>query len=1415
MRILMLSLFVVLAFVQAYSDEYIIRIAPTASISEFASYNARTVVPSAVLVKQSKMVQTQVQQDALRVMIRYITIDVSNDQQLRLLVSDPRIEAIDKNGILKLHQISVTNDPKSSEQYALTKVGAQAAWQKATGANVVVGVLDTGVDWDHEDLRNQLAARVGEDLNGNGRFEPWDYRQQFDGLYGDLDNIDNDDNGYVDDVIGYDFIDQSVRNIGDDRHRDAIPFDEQGHGTSVAGVIAAQANNELGMAGLAYDARIAVLRAFDATGNAEEDDVAAALIYAALNKISVVNMSFGDAVNSPVLRDAIRFAFAQGCVLVASAGNTGTTSRQFPASYDEVIAVGATNSFDARAAFSSTGSILSITAPGEAIVTTRAGGGYRTVNGTSFSAPYVAAAAALLIQQRGVIGPLQVKTMLMESSTDLGIRGWDGEFGAGRLQADVLLNLPSEGLVDIVSPRNESEFDASSNSNLDVFGSTQAILFDSYNISVGQGAEPNSWMSVLSSDTSILKGRLASITPSILPEGDNVVRLTVVLKDGRSTEIRKRVHVTNSKSLTITDAAAERAWNDDKRVVSLFVVTSRPTTLYAITTTDNSGGPDTTTDINRFTRQHNIAIVPPLSGTRGSIRVLCTADNGDSAEAIVQFDLDTIAVPVTGFDLKAPAPFAGYVLDDVRALYGNNDDTFIMNDISKVSFGAMLSVQLSGSSWLSVDSTSDVWIPRAMGDANGNGITDILGQVVGNTALFEADKVGGNPFAKTIYQEEFTEFNGVDLFDVDADGVDDILMLADSGVKVMSYKNGAFVSIGFARNTSLPAEGNSENRIDEFSVAVGDFDADGNVEIAFSDTDGDLIISQYADGQFTTEYVYEGTGGGGSGYVTSGDIDNDGLPDIVLGVPDSVQPNVQGEYGRQLWTYRLFKSVGANKYDVVWTDYFFGVQYGIGYRNGVGTGQLDMQGGQEIIICAFPRLYVFRWENSSIKPIYYRPDVVSPRFLTHDFDHNGVNELGFGKTEPELGYMTSFQFIEFNADEKRLPTPNGVRAVSTSDTSAYLTWMPVLNATAYRIFITTPSDGLFRGVDTVTVTSFTFDTLHTQNEYSFRVSAIAPGSGVSESFRSAIVTVNAGNPYKPIKIQPSAATLQDFSTGITLTVRFNGPMSEHSIEPTKFIILDSDGNIGAVGSSAELAGDSTIVVSFRPMVINGDSCTLFVGSLYNKRDIPTLPARFAIRIVADTNSAELSLEKLVVINNTAVVLTYSMPVDSSATVLSNYVLKPVGTIASVTPVDDKNVEIRFGAEPSLAALGNLYSITVNNVMSVSGISITKGAGNTLAFVITSDELDNVFAFPHPVRIGTDEYVTFGNLTQQAEIEVLDQRFLTIIRIKEIDGNGGARWDLHDASGKQVPPGMYFYKVTGTDALGSRKDSGLYKLMIVR
>ncbi|MFM8568379.1 MAG: S8 family serine peptidase, partial [Candidatus Kapaibacterium sp.] len=153
-------------------------------------------------------------------------------------------------------------------QWALALLKADAVWKRSTGKGVTVGVIDTGIDWDHEDLRSQVWVNVLEDLNADGRFQPWPVSEFRDGVRGDLDGMDNDGNGFTDDVIGYNFVDQRTENLGDWKVRDPFPYDEGGHGTNVAGVIAAAHDNGHGVSGLAHGSRLLTLRAFDVSGHA-------------------------------------------------------------------------------------------------------------------------------------------------------------------------------------------------------------------------------------------------------------------------------------------------------------------------------------------------------------------------------------------------------------------------------------------------------------------------------------------------------------------------------------------------------------------------------------------------------------------------------------------------------------------------------------------------------------------------------------------------------------------------------------------------------------------------------------------------------------------------------------------------------------------------------------------------------------------------------------------------------------------------------------------------------------------------------------------------------------------------------------------------------------------------------------------
>ncbi len=1399
-----------LASAQA-ADRYLVRLAGTPSASLRAAIVNRIVPTSVLTAKPAERTMSAEQQQALAAAAQWVVVEVTSDQAARLM-EDPAVLDVHPNTRLRLHESPLTNDSLAADQFALHRINAKGAWTQATGDGVLVGVVDTGIDWEHPDLVNRLAVRTAEDANGNGRFEPWPSSVVVDGVTGDLNGVDDDGNGYVDDVIGFDFVDQDVRNLGDDRDRDPVPFDEQGHGTSVAGVIAAEANNGIGIAGLAYDARVVTLRAFDATGNAEEDDVAAAIIYGALNGVRVMNLSFGDGVDAPAMHDAIRFAASMGVTLVASAGNSGGVSRQFPAGYDDVITVAATNADDARAPFSSTGSLVDLSAPGQSIVTTAVGGRYRTVSGTSFAAPYVAATAAMLLQQRPQLTPPELRAVLTASSRDLGERGWDGDFGAGRLDADAALRFVGSGNVAITSPINESTVQLfNATDAVPVVGSTTTPLFDRWELLLGRGAEPATWTLLAEGVQAVRDGQLGELTRSRTSDDTYTIRLRIALKDGRSLESRRRVRVVHSDTLRIDSIEVVPAWRDDRRVAVVTVRTSQPS--FCRITAENSFTSASFTDQKRRTRLHSLAVDLDPYSTSGTANIEVWAGS-DTVQRDVPLAVANEAVPTTGWTDKAGAEFAGYVLNDVRDIYGNGKDMFVMSDLRSGGFGPALTVGRDGIGWGYQDSTTDVWIPRGMGDANGNGRLEVFCHVVGRARLYEAAEVGGNPFATVIFDNNDGRNNAAGMADIDGDGREELLMLSDSGVVVMTWNNGSFVRMGLAANPTPPQPGTIGNRVDEISVGVGDFDGDGRTEIAFGDTDGDLIVSEFTGAGFETDVIVEGEGAGGSGYVAVGDVNGDGLPDIVHGVPDDPYAGRDGEYGRQVWTYRVYTNRNG-EYDVLWQDHFYGVRYGIGFRNGVGTGEIDDKPGDDVVICVFPHLYVFGWSQGSMQPLQYRSDVVSPRFLVHDFDGNGRNELGFGVTVPEVGSMTSFDFVEYAADRDRLPTPAGLRGRIEGDTSAVLSWAPAEGAAYYRIFMATSSNGLFREIDTSRLVYKQIDSLKRDLGYRFRVSAIAADGGPDESFRSNIVDLFIDDVRGEIVEHTDTLTLRQLRQGASVVVRYNKPLTESGTPPAAFTLADGNGSV-LMAQTVTLAGDSTYVITFGATSSSSGAWTLSASPIPDRNGYPTQAFGNGM-VVIDTRPAPmpLYLAQLVVNGTSSITLSYSEPVDGSALVAGNYRLAPLGSVDRVERVDDVRVQVSFGQSPPLAALGSTYSITASNITAASGTPIATDGGNTMSFVLTSPGLDDVYVYPHPVRINTDGAATFANLTQQAEIQILDQRFLQIRVIREVDGNGGASWDLRDASGTPVPPGLYFYKVVGTSTTGQSAESGLKKLMLTR
>ncbi len=315
-------------------------------------------------------------------------------------------------------RMAATNDPYRSRQWAMSRFGAEKVWKKATGRGVVVAVVDTGVQANHADLKGHVLA-------------------------------------------GRDFVAPGTS-----------ASDENGHGTHVAGIISAVANNKRGIAGLAPSSRILPVRVLDNRGEGSSDDVAKGIIWAVKAGAKVINLSLGSSQSDTAGQQAIAYAVSKNVVVVAAAGNDGCGGggllglgggggllglggppHSYPAEYPNVLAVGAINSDGSVASYSNCGEYVDVVAPGSSIVSTmignpssqlgcQAGSGYCYLSGTSMATPYTAAAAALKIEQLGK-GWKQstVRSRLQSTATDIQEQGRDDRSGYGIINPARLLSI--------------------------------------------------------------------------------------------------------------------------------------------------------------------------------------------------------------------------------------------------------------------------------------------------------------------------------------------------------------------------------------------------------------------------------------------------------------------------------------------------------------------------------------------------------------------------------------------------------------------------------------------------------------------------------------------------------------------------------------------------------------------------------------------------------------------------------------------------------------------------------------------------------------------------------------------------------------------------------------------------------------
>lgn len=349
---------------------------------------------------------------------------------------------------------TLPDDPFYAGSWLLQHTNAAGAWNISTGSSVTVAIIDTGFALNHEDLASQWATNPGETGSTMAGDRCWTGVSQ----NKSTNNCDDDNNGYVDDWRGWNFVNTTNNPQAGTTSTGGVGAIS--HGTSVAGLAGAATNNHLGIASYNWNTKLMPLEALDDSGSGTSSSVISAIYYAVDNGASIINLSLGGPTEDPALQTAVNYAYVHNVVVVAAAGNCGTTSdagcnglnaptMMYPAKNNHVIAVGATDSSDTRASFSSYGPALDVVAPGSGalispLIDSRTSP-YNYTNaysgslyGTSFASPIVTGVASLIRSLRPTTSVDDITALIDGSATKVtAMNGqlYTDEYGHGLVNA--------------------------------------------------------------------------------------------------------------------------------------------------------------------------------------------------------------------------------------------------------------------------------------------------------------------------------------------------------------------------------------------------------------------------------------------------------------------------------------------------------------------------------------------------------------------------------------------------------------------------------------------------------------------------------------------------------------------------------------------------------------------------------------------------------------------------------------------------------------------------------------------------------------------------------------------------------------------------------------------------------------------
>jgi hypothetical protein len=1320
--------------------------------------------------------------------------NIDSNSVIQMVGGDPDIEYIEPSH--SYHVDSVPNDSLVSQQWALTKIDAFDAWNITMGSDsILLGIIDTGIDYLHPDLKNKIYINPGETgTDALGR----DKR---------TNGIDDDGNGFVDDYMGFDFVDRVGYPFdstgGDYLGWDNNPWDDFGHGTAIAGIAAGETNNGLGIAGVAPKIKILNVRAFDPTGNGGEDDVAAAILYAALMKCKVINMSFGDDSFSYVLRDVIRYAYSQNVVLVASSGNSHSDQPHYPSGYSECICVGNSTQDDNVDYSSNYGSTLDLVAPGSLILSTSKDGSYAEVSGTSASAPFVSATAALLLSIGNYTNE-EVKQIIKSTCDDILDPGWDIYSGAGRLNLFRALSVPAASIIKFNNPRQDF---ATDQDTLIINASLLSAYFQSYDLYYGTGLNPVNWTPLLQnqkyqfSNKDIFKLPLLS-----LPDTVYNLRLVVHLINGNTLEERVNFYIMRTAPHADIISAGPAFYGDRTTILAAmyanqpciarmyYRILGDPQFKYITLDGFNTN--------NQFIKNLSYGFIPKeLVNQNMDYEVYFEVQNlvGKTytikdGNAYFNFRTEFNMSPVSNTLLPYSLP-PGDIFQNPLNLTSADSNEIAINEFSNS--GTIYFYQLNNNKLSRIDSLNNQYI-KDFGDFNNNGKKDLLTFYVQNNyagSIFEQDAVNSHNLVQKFATGDSSHFWPIMAKDIDGDGITEIMALV-SDTSFAIWKVDSNLQLYDADTLyNFSPDGVEGNLLDSPNALVTDMYASGKNQIWMVDKEGDIFDYKILGvNNYQKDRVIQTGFLSSSSYLTSGNYLGTGKNVMAVLLHSNEAIDVAPFY--RLIVFDFLGDSLNTIYDQAFIDPTSDFQ-GVFHEtdNSIRFADIDNDGKDELVLFMFPYSYIYKYDQSINKIISYKENINSNSIFIGDLNHNNVKEVGFPTSN-------GINFYEF-AFSNKATTPYNLSGFSIDSTHIYLTWDG--SGTLYYIYRGSDKDHVLK-IDSVSAHSYDTIQVAGKGNYYFSIQSVDNTKPIPLSDTSSVLEVYSHTPSRVISVISKSAN----SIIVTLSDQINNKIDN----------LQSFSLSGSVyPNSISPASQYSYLLTFKDKLPVGAD-TLFVKALIDHygSSVPQDAIPFVIDSVYGVS--EFFISSYQIVSPYLVKITFNLEFDLNSGIdVNNYTFQPDNSIAKINsdPSDNKSVYLVLKGKP-VGSVGREYTLKIANVLSSSAsgnIKINSGAGSFLVLTSITQDLSSVYVYPSPARLKNGSgKITFANLPQRAKIVIFTLSGIKVREIEENNGTGGVDYDLRDTNNLLLGSGIYIYRIVRLDNSNNEVEEKIGKFAIV-